>query len=244
MAEPISTSPLISRFARLGVGQFEVRDGWRVVRTFATPDEELEVAKTAVAISDESARTKILVQGDGAEALFEQLGGAPAPAICQGARLGEGERKGGDWGGVTLYRLRSDLFFVSAAPGRGASLMASLRDRPEGFGNVTPTDVTHGRAEFRIVGPASRDLLAKLCGLDFDNEAFPNLACRQSSLAKTRMLIARCDVSLPSGDRITSVSIIGGRSFGGYVWDTTIAAGKGLGIGLLGSAASDFFLRD
>lgn len=244
MAEPISTSPLISRFARRGVGEFEVRDGWRVVRTFATPEAELEVAKTAVVISDESARTKIIVQGDGAEALFEQLGGAPVPAVCQGTPLSDGERKGGVWSGVTLYRLRADLFFVSAAPGRGASLMASLRDRPEGIGNITPTDVTHGRAEFRVVGPACGDLLAKLCGLDFDDEAFPDLACRQSSLAKTRQLIARCDLSLPSRDRLTSVSIIGGRSFGGYVWDTTIAAGKDLGIGLLGSAASDFFMRD
>jgi len=242
MAEPISRSSLTARFESQCVGEFEDRGGWRVVRAFTTAAEELEIARAAVAIADESARTKILVQGAAAAALLEKLCGSSPPALFQGARFG----KGGAEGSVefAVYRLRPDHFFLSAAPGEDGALMQVLRAHAEGTGGITVTDVTHGRAEFRLIGPASRDLLAKLCGLDFDDGTFPDLACRQSSLAKTKQLLARNDLSLPSGERVTSFSIVGGRSFGAYVWDTTMAAGSEFGIGLLGSAAIDLCEQD
>ena len=77
------------------------------------------------------------------------------------------------------------------------------------------TDVTHGRSEIRVVGPASTSLMRKVCGLDFHPEAFPDGAARQSDVAKTTQLVIRRDIG-----ELPAFSVIGARSLGAYLWDT------------------------
>jgi heterotetrameric sarcosine oxidase gamma subunit len=54
------------------------------------------------------------------------------------------------------------------------------------------TDVSHGRAAFRISGPRTRDLLAKGCSLDLHPRAFQAGQCAQTSLAHVGVLLHLC----------------------------------------------------
>jgi heterotetrameric sarcosine oxidase gamma subunit len=149
----------------------------------------------------------------------------PPLAIGQGTAVPEGH----------VYRLRADLFFVSTPPGIESDVLLPLHEASHTAGDlVTVTDITHGRAELRLVGPASAELLSRLCGLDFHPSAFPNLAARQSSLAKTTQLIIREDIGA-----LPAYSLVGARSLGAYLWHSMMQAGRDLGLEPLGQAALD-----
>ena len=124
--------------------------------------------------------------------------------------------------GVGVYRLRNDLFFVSTVPGEEESIQRRLEATALQSGDfVTITDITHGRSELRIVGPKSRQLLSKVCGLDFRPSQFPDQTAKQSSVAKTAQLIIRRDIGT-----VPAFAMIGARSFGEYLWDTLRDAGR------------------
>lgn len=157
----------------------------------------------ASTLLDASAYGKIMVEGQQAAALIGAAWGAPALAIGAGVEVGPGQ----------VYCLRPDLFFVHTAPGVEKEVARELETRAsEGFGLITVTDVTQGRAELRLVGPASADLLSQLCGLDFRPSVFPHLTAKFTSVAKTRQLVIRHDQ-----DGMLSYAIIGARSLGDYL---------------------------
>ena len=67
----------------------------------------------------------------------------------------------------------------------------------------------------KLSGSAASETLSKICGLDFDDEAFSNMQIRQTSAAKVKTLIARCD---EHGTRVYFLHV--NRPFGQYFWDT------------------------
>ena len=93
------------------------------------------------------------------------------------------------------------------------------------------TDVTHGRAQFRLTGPGTVDLLSRLCALDFDDSRFPDGTARQTSVAKTTQLVIRDDLHEGTGP---SYRLIGARSLAAYLWQTILEAGRDLGVRPLG----------
>ncbi len=166
----------------------------------------------ALTLLDASDDGKIMVEGQQAAALMRAAWGIPALAIGAGAEVGSGQ----------VYCLRSDLFFVHTPPGIEKEVTRELDARAgEGFGLITVTDVTQGRAELRLVGPASADLLNQLCGLDFRPSVFPHLTAKFTSVAKTRQLVIRHDQ-----DDLLSYAIIGARSLGDYLARVFLAAGQ------------------
>ena len=54
------------------------------------------------------------------------------------------------------------------------------------------TDVSHGRAAWRISGPRTVDMLAKGCSLDLHPRVFQTGRCAQTSLAHVSVLLHRC----------------------------------------------------
>jgi glycine cleavage system aminomethyltransferase T len=97
---------------------------------------------------------------------------------------------------------------------------------------VTVTDVTHGLAEMCLVGPRSRDVLRKLCALDFHPDLFPQLTAKPTSVAKTRQLVMCRDLgSLPA------FWLAGAQSVAAYVWDVILEAGHEFGLAPIGIAA-------
>ncbi|MDB5810057.1 MAG: sarcosine oxidase subunit gamma [Betaproteobacteria bacterium] len=57
------------------------------------------------------------------------------------------------------------------------------------IGSASLTDVSHGRAAWRIAGPRVYDLLAKGCSLDLHSSAFSPGGCAQTSIAHVGVLL-------------------------------------------------------
>jgi len=218
MNQPIKRSPLHSTAQALAA-QFADEAGWQTPEIFTGVETETAAARQNVTLADASANGKIMVQGQAAAAVLL----AVSLEIGAGMATGLGH----------IYRLRPDLFFISTPPGAEADAVHSIRLAVPAAGDlVTVTDVTHGRAQLQLIGPNSRDLLSRLCGLDFHPAAFPNLAARQSSVAKTTQLIIRRDLG-----QLPAFALIGARSLAAYLYDTIMQAGRDLGIAPIGRTA-------
>ena len=215
---PIKLTPLYSTAQRIGATFAEQR-GWHIPDVYTTSEAEIAAARERLALADETPNGKLLLEGDQAESVLMAAFDLNSLKINEGC---DG-----------IYRLRNDLFFISTLPGKEVSAQKKLTTAlaaSEQF--VTITDITHGRAEIRVIGPNSQALLSKVCGLDFHPSTFPNESAKQSSLAKTTQLIIRRDIG-----ELSAFSIIGSQSLGPYVWDTLMEAGREFGIVPIGRAA-------
>lgn len=212
----------IYELARQAGASFGEAAGWRVVQSFGQDEVGLAAARRGVALADRSARGKVLVEGEAAMDVVREVWGVDEVAVGRGAAID------GGW----AYRLRGDRVFLSLDVGgeEGAvrAADASARAVEE---LVVVTDVTHGRGELWLVGPAAQTLLSRLCGLDFHPEVFTNHTARESSVAKTKQLIIRRDVG-----RAPAFALIGGRSLAAYLWETALEAGRDLEIVPVGRA--------
>ena len=221
---PIKLTPLHSITQRLDAA-FTEEHGWRIPEVYTTAEDEITAARKRVGLADETPNGKLLVEGDHADSVLTD-------ALDLGSlQINEG-RDG-------IYRLRNDLFFISTPPGKEVRAQKKLTTASAASKQfVTITDITHGRAEIRVIGPASQELLSKVCGLDFHPSAFPNETAKQSSLAKTAQLIIRCDIG-----ELLAFSIIGVQSLGVYVWDTLMEAGREFEVVPIGTAALDVLTK-
>lgn len=215
---PVKLTPLHSTAQRLSATFTEQR-GWRIPAVYTTPEDEITTAHEGIVLADETPNGKLLLEGDHAESVLMEAFDLGSLQINEG-------RDG-------IYRLRNDLFFISTPPGkevRTQKKFTTVSATAEQF--VTVTDITHGRAEIRVIGPNSQELLSKVCGLDFHLSAFPNETAKQTSLVKTTQLIIRRDIG-----ELPAFSIIGAQSLGPYVWDTLMEAGREFGLAPIGRAA-------
>jgi len=222
-------TPLHPACQQLGA-QFAEVCGWHIAEIYSGVQTEVEAAQRGVGLGDDTPNGRLTIQSTQAEAVVQAALPAPAQAGA-GAAVGAGTR---------IYRLRQDLFFISTPPGEEEAVQEKLSAAGAAADHfATVVDITHGRAEIRLVGPASQALLSKVCGLDFASAAFPDGTARQSSLARTSQLIIRRDAgSLPG------FSIIGKRSLGLYVWDIISQAGREWGLTPIGRAALDLLEKD
>lgn len=86
---------------------------------------------------------------------------------------------------------------------------------------VSVVDVTHGRALMRLTGTPAKEVLSKLCAIDFVDELFPTGGALRSSVAKLVTDIVRDDT-----DGVTSYLLHCERSSGQYLWDSLVDAGE------------------
>ncbi len=226
-------SPLHDRTRALGA-RFAEAVGWRIPDAYEGAEEEATRARGGIALADDSAKGRLLLQSDGMAQLLAQLLDPAELPPGAGQRLAGAAGNGGSW----VYRLRPDILFFSTPPGAEADLATRLQALT-GAGLTAVTDVTDGRAEIRVVGPSSPVLLSKVCGLDFSDEAFSDGEAAQTSVAKTNMLVLRRDLgSLPA------YSLIGRRSLGDYVWQVLAEAGTEWEARPIGRAGRDLLSRD
>lgn len=87
-------------------------------------------------------------------------------------------------------------------------------------------DLTHVRVMFRLTGPDSPRLLAKICALDLGDEMFPNGAAARTLVAGVATELVRDD---HEGER--SFLILPSRSFGRYLLEVLLDAGLEYGLG-------------
>lgn len=221
---PMKLTPLYPIAQRLGA-EFTEQRRWCIPEVYTTQEAEIAAARSGVVLADESPNGKLTVEGAQAGAILNAAfdPDLPSLAINAGAVVAPDR----------IYCLRGDLFFVSTSPSSENAVRKKLTTAIEASGDfVTVTDMTHGRAEIRVIGPASQELLSKVCGLDFHPAEFPDGTAKQSSVVKTTQLIIRRDIG-----ELPAFSIIGAQSLGAYVWNTIMEAGGEWGLAPIGRAA-------
>lgn len=212
MNAPLRLTPLHATTQALGAHYVDHPGGWRFPGGYTSVAEEIAAVRASCGLADVSAHGKLQIEGETAfEALRAALGQAPE-AVHAGLRGTGGH----------LVRLRPDLFYLSTPPGREAELQMTLTNTIAALGLfVTVTDLTHGLADLCLIGPASAKVLSQLCGLDLRPAAFPDLAGKQTSVARTRQLIRRRDFG-----PLPSYSLAGDQSVAAYLWQALTSAGR------------------
>jgi sarcosine oxidase, subunit gamma len=185
-------------------------------------------AEAALTITDCTPLTKVQVRAP--------AGGRAATAL--GVRFGRAERAGGagkDTAGTLVVGSGPGEWLLLAAPGRAdvispEAVAAQAPEEP-----VTWVDQTHGRALVRLSGPDGPRLLAKLCGIDLDDDITPNGSAFRTSLAALATDVIRDD--LPGATR--SYLLHCERSSGQYLFDVVLRAGAEFGIEIDGFRMPD-----
>jgi sarcosine oxidase subunit gamma len=127
---------------------------------------------------------------------------------------------------IRVLWLGPDQWLVTCPARDVPGLLASLREALAGV-HAAITEVTEGRAAFRVAGPSARDVLAKGCPLDLHARAFPPGRCAQSLLAKASVLIHLVEDD-PEQGPVFDVYVA--RSFAHYLWTWLEDAGREYGL--------------
>jgi len=203
--------------------QQAVAAGWHLPAVYTGLDAEAALARGQAGLADSSGCGRLQVEGEAAADLLAQVYGAAPEAVLAGL----------DTPRAQIFRLRRDLFYLLLGAGDSAQAAEALDAAAAGRGlHVTSTDYSHGHAAMCLVGPRAAAILSRLCGLDFSERAFPSLAARQTSVAKTRQLIVRHDLA-----GLPVFSLIGDRSLAPYVWGALLEAGRPEGLQPIGLRA-------
>ncbi|HEU5391279.1 MAG TPA: FAD-dependent oxidoreductase [Streptosporangiaceae bacterium] len=191
-ARPFRRSPAYHLLAAAGAS-FGSKMGWERANFFAPPGEdpvieygwaqqnwqpwsgaEQRAARTAVALFDQTSFSKYLVTGQDAEEALQWLCTADV-AVAPGRTVYTGmlNAHGTYEADVTVTRLSAEEFLlVSSAASTERDLDHIRRRQPAGL-RASVVDVTSQYAVYGVMGPRSRDLLARLTRSDLGEEAFP-----------------------------------------------------------------------
>ncbi len=189
---------------------------------------EHRATREAVAVFDQTSFSKLRLEGPDAEAVLQRLCAndvAVAPGrIVYTAMLNE---RGGFESDLTVTRLAGDAYLiVSGSAQTTRDLDWIRRHLPEGA-RATVSDVTDTYAVLGLMGPRSRELLARVSGADLGNGAFPFGTSRE-------IVVDRATVR---ASRITYVGELG--------WELYVPVEKAAGVyDALWRAGQDLGLRD
>lgn len=156
---------------------------------------------------------------------------APGGAVAEALRVDCGRARR-TTSGTLIIRPAPDEWLLLGAPGDAPGLVAQW-EGVAGDGLTTVLDLTSGRALLRLTGARGPDVLAKLCAVDAfavsDGTAF------RSALAGVVGEVVRDDRPGPERSYLLACD----RSFGQYVSDALIDAGREFGL-----SAHGFFEED
>ena len=193
---------------------------------FAPSGEEHMAVREAVGLFDMSSFGKFMVQGRDAERMLNRISGndmAVEPGrIIYTQWLNE---RGGIEGDVTVTRLNSDRYMVVSSAGTKMRDLSFLERAIGEDERCTVTDVTSGIAVISVMGPNSRELLARAGAGDLSNEAFPFGTSKEVEIG----------YAMVRASRISYVGELGWElymptEFAAHVYDALIAASDGLGL--------------
>ena len=170
------------------------------------------LAASALVIEERPAGSALDLRGDAADARFVR-------AVESVTDLRLPVAAGATASGLlaSILWLGPDEWLVLSETQAGAALLASLRKALGGL-TAAVTDVGDARVVYAVSGSNARALLAKGCGLDLHERAFPPGRCAQSLLAKVPVLLVRRAGAAPAFDLHVA------RSFRDYARDWLHAA--------------------
>ena len=237
-------SPLHDRL-RQGRASFGAKMGWERANWFAPEGVEPEpvysfgrqnwfpyaaaehrAVREAVAIFDQTSFSKLLLQGPDAEAVLQQLCAndvaVPPGRIVYTGMLND---RGGYESDLTVTRLREDAYLIVTGSAQSTRDLDWIRRQTPAGARVTLTDVTGAHAVLGLMGPRSRELLARVTDADLANAAFPFATSREIAVGRA---VARAS-------RITYVGELGWELYvpveqAAGVYDDLWQAGAALGL--------------
>ncbi|MEV6836963.1 2Fe-2S iron-sulfur cluster-binding protein [Streptomyces sp. NPDC051133] len=215
------------------VGQW--KRPWYYPRAGETMEEavlrECRAARTGVAMMDGSTLGKINVQGPDAGVLLDRLYTNLMSTLKVG-RIRYGVMCGVDGMALddgTVIRVAEQEFLLTTTTGNAARVLEWMEEWLQTEWpdlRVHLTSVTEHWATVPLVGPRSREVLALVApGLDVDNDAFPFMSWRDTTVAGIPARVCRIsfsgelayEINVPAWDGIT-------------VWKALYAAGGPFGI--------------
>lgn len=204
----------------------EYKYSWGRQNWFENAAREHKAVREGVGFFDMSSFGKIRVDGPDAEAVLQKICGnnvAVAPGkIVYTQFLNQ---NGGVEADVTITRLAEDQFLVvtpAATPLRDLTWLK--RQTPE-EARCYIYDVTSSECVIPVMGPNSRELLAKITDGDLSNEAFPFATAQNMELGMAEV----------RAHRVTYVGELGWELYtstemGQHVFETLWAAGEPMGL--------------
>ncbi len=248
---PLRTLALYGRLGQAGAC-FGEKMGWERPNWFAAPGEEPvdrytfgrqnwfdqvgrehEAVRGRVALFDQSSFAKFTFQGRDAETALGRIAandvGIPEGRLTYTQML---NARGGIECDLTAARVAADAYYIVTGTGFRTHDFAWIADNISGSLDATLTDVTDEIGVLSLMGPAARDVLAKVSDADVSNAAFPFASCRGIELAGASVRALR----------ITYVGELGWElhfpiEHGLAVYDALMAAGADFGIANAGYRA-------
>ncbi|RUX09959.1 FAD-dependent oxidoreductase [Mesorhizobium sp. M8A.F.Ca.ET.059.01.1.1] len=197
-ARPFRRSPLYDRLAAKGAC-FGSKMGWERANWFAGPGEiagndyafdrqnwhaavqrEMKATREAVAIFDQTSFAKLLVQGRDARAVLNRIcaGDIDVP-VGTSVYTGVLNARGGYESDLTVMRLGAEKFLIVTGSAQAVHDADWIIKNIPADAHAILTDVTSAYAVLALMGPRSRDLLAKLSSADLSNGGFPFATIRE-----------------------------------------------------------------
>jgi 4-methylaminobutanoate oxidase (formaldehyde-forming) len=196
---------------------------------------EHRAAREAVALFDQTSFAKLAVEGPDAETVLQRLCAndvAVAPGrVVYTAMLNE---RGGFESDLTVTRLGEEAYLVVTGSAQATRDLHWIRRHLPAGARAAVTDVTSGWAVLGLMGPRSRDLLARVSDADLGPAAFPFAASREIAVGAATV----------RASRITYVGELGWELYvpveqAGLVYDELQRAGADLGLRDAGYYALD-----
>lgn len=197
--------------------------------------EEHKAVRERVGMFDLSSFAKFQVEGPDAERELQRLCGnnvaVPVGRIVYTQMLNS---RGGIQADVTVSRIGEDRFWVVTAAANQVRDLTWICRNIDRAARVAIVDITSGYSVLAVMGPNSRDLLARLSPADFSNEAFPFGTLQQIEIG----------YGMAHALRVTYVGELGWElyiptEFVGPIFDELEKEGRDLGLRFAGYHALD-----
>ena len=196
---------------------------------------EHRAAREAVAVFDQTSFAKLRLEGADAEAVLQRLCAndvaVPAGRVVYTAMLNE---RGGFESDLTVTRLAADAYLIVTGSAQGTRDLDWIRRHLPAGARATVTDVTGAYAVLGLMGPRSRELLARVSDADLGAAAFPFLTSREIAIGQ----------ATARASRVTYVGELGWELYvpveqAGLVYDELAQGGRELGLRDAGYYALD-----
>jgi len=196
---------------------------------------EHRAAREAVAVFDQTSFAKLRLEGADAEAVLQRLCAndvaVPPGRVVYTAMLNE---RGGFESDLTVTRLAADAYLIVTGSAQGTRDLDWIRRHLPAGARATITDVTGASAVLGLMGPRSRELLARVSDADLGPDAFPFLTSREIAIGQ----------ATTRASRVTYVGELGWELYvpveqAGLVYDELAQAGRDLGLRDAGYYALD-----
>jgi len=201
---------------------------WKRPLLYTTIAEEYDAVRNHAGLIDVSTLGKLSVHGAHAPAMLDKIythwfsklevGRARYGVICDdsGTILDDG----------TVARLTDDHYYVTTSTGNIDFVEQWIKWWATGNDQcVHIVNLTSGIAAVNVAGPEARNILTKVTDADLSDNAFPYMACRESTVAEVQAILLRVGFVGETGWEIHFPA-----EYGEYIWNSLLEAGKEFGL--------------